>query len=188
MSSAKSAPHCAAIPDTPLKSYAKMTLQRIDRRSALFGGAALMAAPWASVLQAGCARRDSSLANSENENTNEPNQMKIHYLEIVTPDVDASVALYSEIHGVSFNPADDLLGGARTAKLENGGTLGIRAPMRATETPVVRVYYLVEDIEKAVVAAAEAGAEIAMTPTEIPGRGRFAIFIKGGIETGLWQV
>ena len=114
--------------------------------------------------------------------------MKIHYLEIVTQDVDASVALYSNIHGVSFGVADEILGGARTAKLANGGTLGIRAPMRDTETPVVRPYFLVHDIVKAVAAAAQSGAEIAMQPTEIPGRGKFAILIQGGIESGLWQV
>ncbi|MEM1295546.1 MAG: hydroxylase [Verrucomicrobiota bacterium] len=114
--------------------------------------------------------------------------MKIHYLEIVTPDTDASVTLYSEVHGVSFNPADPLLGGARTAELPNGGMLGIRAPIRDTETPVVRPYFLVEDIEMAVAAATKAGVEIAMMPTEIPGRGKFAIFIQGGIESGLWQV
>jgi len=33
--------------------------------------------------------------------------MKIHYLEIVTQDVDASVALYSKIHGVSFGVAEE---------------------------------------------------------------------------------
>ena len=60
--------------------------------------------------------------------------------------------------------------------------------MRDTETPVVRPYYLVEDIEETIAVAAESGAEIAMTPTDIPGRGRFAIFIPGGIEAGLWQV
>ena len=114
--------------------------------------------------------------------------MKIHYLEIVTPDVDASVASYSKIHGVSFDVAEENLGGARTAKLENGETLGIRAPMRDTETPVVRPYFLVHDIVKAVAAAAESGAEIAMPSTEIPGRGKFAILIHGGIESGLWQV
>jgi predicted enzyme related to lactoylglutathione lyase len=78
--------------------------------------------------------------------------------------------------------------GARTAKMANGGRLGIRAPLRNTETPVVRPYFLVDDIEKAVAAAAQSGAEIAMQPTEIPGRGKFAILIQGGIESGLWQV
>ncbi|MEM1221332.1 MAG: hydroxylase [Verrucomicrobiota bacterium] len=114
--------------------------------------------------------------------------MNIHYLEIVTPDVDVSVALYSEIHDITFNPADPMLGGAQTAKLPNGGMLGIRSPLRDTEAPVVRPYYLVEDIDQAVTAAAKSGAEIAMMPMEIPGRGKFAIFILGGIETGLWEV
>jgi predicted enzyme related to lactoylglutathione lyase len=123
-----------------------------------------------------------------NKNTAKGNTMQIHYLEIVTPDVDASVALYSKIYGVSFAVADENLGGARTAKLVNGGTLGIRPPMRDTETPVVRPYFLVDDIEKAVTAATLSRAKIAMQPTEIPGRGKFAILIQGGIESGLWQL
>jgi predicted enzyme related to lactoylglutathione lyase len=114
--------------------------------------------------------------------------MQIHYLEIVTPEVDASVAFHSRIHGVSFGAAEESLGGARTARLANGGTLGIRAPLRNTETSVVRPYFLVPDIEKAVAAAAQSGAEIAMQPTEIPGRWKFAILVQGGIESGLWQV
>ena len=36
-------------------------------------------------------------------------------------------------------------------------------------------------------AAAEAGAEIAMPPMEIPGQGMFAIVIHGGIDCGFWQ-
>jgi predicted enzyme related to lactoylglutathione lyase len=122
------------------------------------------------------------------KNADRGTTMQIHYLEIVTPDVDGSVALYSKIHGVSFGAANENLGGARTAKLANGGTLGIRAPMRDTEKPVVRPYFLVHDIEGAVAAAAQSGAEIAMPPTEIPGQGKFAIMIHGGIESGLWQV
>jgi predicted enzyme related to lactoylglutathione lyase len=114
--------------------------------------------------------------------------MRIHYLEVVTPDVDGSVALYSRIHGISFGAADENLGGARTAKLANGGRLGIRAPLRDTEQPVVRPYFLVPDIEAAVAAAAQSDAEIAMPPTEIPGQGKFAILIHEGIESGLWQV
>ena len=49
--------------------------------------------------------------------------MKIHYLEIVTLDPEASVSLYSKIHAVSFNPADELLGGENreTIKRWNSG-------------------------------------------------------------------
>ena len=114
--------------------------------------------------------------------------MKIHYLEIVTPDVDSACTLYSTMYGVTFGVADQNLGGARTADLDGGGMLGIRAPLRDTETPVVRPYVLVDDIGAAVSAAARAGAEIAMTPTDIAGYGQFAIVIHGGIESGLWQI
>jgi len=114
--------------------------------------------------------------------------VKIHFLEIVTPDVDAACILYSMMYGVTFGDVDQNLGGARTAELDGGGMLGIRAPLRDTETPVVRPYVLVDDISAAVSAAAESGAEIAMTPTEIAGYGQFAIVIHGGIESGLWQI
>ena len=114
--------------------------------------------------------------------------MKVQYLEIVTTDVDGACALYSRMHGVSFGEADQGLGGARTAKLAEGGLLGIRAPLRDTEKPVVRPYVLVEDIKASVAAAAGSGAKIAMPPTEIAGHGTFAIVIHGGIESGLWQL
>jgi catechol 2,3-dioxygenase-like lactoylglutathione lyase family enzyme len=50
--------------------------------------------------------------------------MQIHYLEIVTPDVEASVALYSKIHGRFLRRGRRESRGARTAKLANGETLG----------------------------------------------------------------
>ena len=37
-------------------------------------------------------------------------------------------------------------------------------------------------------AAKAAGGEIALPPTEIPGHGKFAIYVQGGIDHGLWQV
>ena len=114
--------------------------------------------------------------------------MKIHYLEIVTPAVDSLIAQYSAAHGVEFGEADAGLGGARTAQLADGGMLGIRAPLRDDEAPVVRPYLLVDDIQAAVDAAAGAGADVAIPPMEIPGHGSFAIVIHGGIDCGFWQV
>ncbi len=116
------------------------------------------------------------------------NAVRIQYLEIVTTDVDATCRLYSQMHGVNFGAADPNFGGARIADMTNGGMLGIRAPLRDTERPVVRPYMLVKDITKSVAAAAESGAEIAMPATKIEGRGQFAIVIQGGIESGLWQL
>lgn len=113
--------------------------------------------------------------------------MNVHYLEIVTPEVDAMCGQYSAVHGIAFSEPVANLGGARTAKLDGGGLIGIRGPMRDTETPVVRPYMLVDDIKVAVESAAKAGAEIAMPPMEIPEHGMFAIVIHGGIECGFWQ-
>ena len=113
--------------------------------------------------------------------------MQIHYLEIVTKEVDAVCATYAQLHGVSFSDPEAGLGNARTVPLPDGGMIGVRAPMHEAEDPVARPYLLVEDIEAAAAAAVKSGAEIAHPPMELPGHGTFAIYIQGGIHHGLWQ-
>lgn len=113
--------------------------------------------------------------------------MQIHYLEIVTSDVEKICKQYSAIHGVTFAEPDPNLGGARTANLAGGGLLGVRGPLRDSEKPVVRPYILVHDIQAAVDAASAAGAEVALPPMKLKGHGTCAILVHGGIESGLWQ-
>lgn len=113
--------------------------------------------------------------------------MKVHYLEIVTQEVDATCETYAQLHGVEFGEGDPGLGNARTAILANGGMIGVRAPMHEAEEPVVRPYLLVEDIDAAAAAAVKAGGEIVHPPMEIPGHGKFAIYIQGSNHHGLWQ-
>ncbi|MEM7455320.1 MAG: hydroxylase [Planctomycetota bacterium] len=113
--------------------------------------------------------------------------MKIQYLEIVTTEVDALCSQYAAIYNTEFSEPNASFGGARTAELGDGGMIGIRGPLRESEAPVVRPYVLVEDINAAVEAAKEAGAEVAMPPMAIPGQGMFAIVINGGIDCGFWQ-
>jgi len=117
-----------------------------------------------------------------------PKTMQIQYLEIVTPEVEATCKALAGAHGATFSEPVAELGNARTATLAGGGRIGVRAPMRDTEAPVARPYVLVEDIEAATAKAREAGAEFALTATEIPGQGTFAIYVLGGIEHGLWQL
>jgi len=114
--------------------------------------------------------------------------MQIHYLEIVTKEVDAVCAAYAVANGLQFGETDAGLGNARTAALPGGGLVGVRAPMHESEEPVVRPYWLVDDIEAAVAAAVGAGGEVAHPPMEIPGHGTFAIYIQGGIQHGLWRL
>lgn len=129
-----------------------------------------------------------SPSDSSAEPITESNSMKIQYLEIVTPEVDAVCETYSRLHDVTFSEADQNLGGARVAKLADGGMLGVRAPMRDSEHPIVRHYILVEDIQAAVDAAEKSGAVVALPPMQLAGHGTCAIVIQGGIEAGFWQL
>ena len=147
--------------------------------------AALSLVSWTSLasdMDSATGRTTSSKAD-EGEHT-----MQVYYLEVVTEDVDAVCAAYVAANGLEFGEPDALLGGARTAALPNGGLVGVRSPMHESEELVVRPYWIVDDIERAVAAAVAAGAEVAHPPLEIPGRGTFAIYIQGGTQHGLWQL
>ena len=114
--------------------------------------------------------------------------MKTHYLEIVSHDVDGVCKAYEIAHSITFGEPDEFLGGARTCALPDGSIVGVRGPLRDNEEPVVRPYWLVDDIEQAVARVETAGAKIAMPPMEIPGKGKFAIYIQGANDHGLWQL
>lgn len=163
-----------------------MNPRSIARRNFIGGILVFISAPAAFIFPSGCTKKSRSELDSQTNRKNK--KMRIHYLEIVTPDIDATVELYSQLHSVTFSDPNPNFGGARTAKLDDGGLLGIREPLRETEEPIVRPYYLVDNIEEAVAAASRAGAEIAMHPMEISGFGKFAIFIQGGVEAGFWQI
>jgi uncharacterized protein len=171
----------------------------IDRSMTRRNALSLVALSFTTLLGLGCTRpRESATWDGDRSPDDPPNKnevdtyyggrMRVHYLEIVTTDVDTVCALYAQLHGVTFGDADPDLGGARTARLASGGMLGVRAPLNDGERLVVRPYILVENIEAAVVAAAESGATISLPPMEIPGHGTCAIVFQGGIESGLWQV
>lgn len=174
----------------------------LNRRNLLQAGVAFAIPSGMLTLLAGCGQsgtetpKQTKAANAVDPNTDtqdpdpptagEP--MKVQYLEIVTPEVEAMCLQYSTIYDVTFGEANPLLGGARTAELDGGGMIGVRGPMRDDEAPVVRPYLLVDDIKAAVEAAEKAGAKVAMGPMEIPEQGQFAIVIHGGIDCGFWQL
>jgi predicted enzyme related to lactoylglutathione lyase len=113
--------------------------------------------------------------------------MAVHYVEIVSNDVDTLTGLYERIHGLSFGPPDSDLGQARVATGAGGTLVGIRKPLAAHEQPIVRTYLAVDDIQQAVKKAEEHGATIAYPPTRQGRRGTFAIVIQGDAQHGLWQ-
>jgi predicted enzyme related to lactoylglutathione lyase len=113
--------------------------------------------------------------------------MAVHYLEIVSNDVDTLTRLYQRVHGLSFGPPDPDLGQAHVAMQADGDLVGIRKPLAAHEQPIMRTYLAVGDIQQAVKKAEEAGAMIAYPPTRQGNQGTFAIVIQGAMEHGLWQ-
>lgn len=112
----------------------------------------------------------------------------VHYLEIVTSDVEATCKHYGSAYGWRFEPMGPELGNSFVAKLPDGSLCGVRGPMSDQEKPLVRTYLRVTDVEAAVERAAALGAEIALPSMEIPGHGTIAIYLHGGVEQGLWQV
>ena len=112
----------------------------------------------------------------------------VHYLEIVTPDVEAMRRLYCGAYGWGFQATGPELGNAFVAELPDGSLCGIRAPMHEEEKPTVRPYLRVADLELAIEEASQLGAQIALDSMDIPGYGRIAIYIFGGIEQGIWEV
>ncbi|HVM12121.1 MAG TPA: hypothetical protein VM638_06575 [Actinomycetota bacterium] len=113
--------------------------------------------------------------------------MSIHYLEIVSEDADSLIRLHERMHGLSFGEPDPDLGHARVAMRPDGTLIGIRKPLAAHEGATMRTYLEVDDIERAVKAAADAGALVAYGPTRQGVRGTFAIVIQGNVQHGLWQ-
>lgn len=140
---------------------------------------------WTKILEVDYRRKPDHAPARSAKDTKD--QIRIHYLEIVTPDIDTTCNLLAKANGVSFGKPVAEFGNARTAKLNDGGRIGVRGPMGA-EKPVVRSYVLVDDIHAAVRAAEDSGASILMHPTEIPGQGTFAIYLLGNIEHGLWKL
>jgi len=100
----------------------------------------------------------------------------IRYLEIVTPDVEGTIAVLESSGGVKFSEPIAELGNGRLAELPGGSQISVRAPMHDAETPVTRTYFLTDDIDAATEAAVAAGAELAHPPLDIPGHGKFSIF------------
>jgi|GEM_PF-3981281 len=103
----------------------------ITRRNILRVGLASLALPGTTIVNLACKPdQDKRASNTEgyppdqsnmhDQNDDMGNTMKIQYLEIVTPDVDAACALYSQMYSVVFGKADQNLGGARTANPASG--------------------------------------------------------------------
>lgn len=135
----------------------------------------------------GCNNQPAKEPAMEMKSAKEDKGMRVHYVEIVTTDVENTCSALEKVHGLEFGDKVADLGNARVAKSTNGSSIGVRAPLAEHETPIVRTYYAVDDIAKTVKAAETAGAMVAYPPTRQGDTGTWAIYILEGIQYGLWQ-
>lgn len=112
----------------------------------------------------------------------------LHYLEIVTPEVNQTADIYRSQFGWHFGEPIAELGNALVANLNDGSRCGIRAPMSPAESPKVRIYLRVDSIADHVRQLAQSDAEVLLDRMEIPGHGTIAIYQMGGVEHGLWEL
>ena len=113
--------------------------------------------------------------------------MQVHYVEIVSKAVEKQCKALEQVHGLSFGPEVADLGKARVAETSSGTLVGVRATLAEHEQPIVRTYFAVDDITKAVKEAEAAGALVAYPPTKQGETGTWAIYILDDIQSGLWQ-
>src|SRR5699024_1479674 len=99
-----------------------------------------------------------------------------------------SVAHMSPPWQLSSVGRSPLLGDARTVALPGAGWNGARAALRETVHAIIRPYWLVKNIQQTLQAVEKAGGFIAHPPLEVPSQGRFAIYIQGETQHGLWQI
>jgi len=165
---------------------ATMTRASLQALSAVQRKAALVLLVAAGVVSSSTGCRTDE-APTSNTRSCPDHVMTVKYIEIVTNEVESTCALYERVHGVSFGPRDASLGQARVAQKSDGTLIGVREPLADHESPTMRAYLAVEDIDGAVKVAEEGGATIAYPPTKQGEHGSFAIIIKDDVQHGLWQ-
>jgi predicted enzyme related to lactoylglutathione lyase len=123
------------------------------------------------------------------ERTSYPNGMP-SWVDLASPDVDASVAFYGGLFGWEYAPAGppEETGGYGMFSLRDKLVAGVGPLQNATQPPVWSTYVAVDDADATVAKAADAGGQVAMAPMDVMDAGRMAFLIDpDGAFVGIWQ-
>ncbi|MFP5317769.1 MAG: VOC family protein [Acidimicrobiia bacterium] len=108
------------------------------------------------------------------------------WVDLGSPDVDASVAFYSALLGWEVDEADPAAGGYRIARLGGRMVAGLgpqQGPVSAWTT-----YFATDDAEAHAAAIAAHGGTVLMGPMDVMDQGRMVIATDPeGAAFGLWQ-
>lgn len=123
------------------------------------------------------------------ERTSYPNGVP-SWVDLASPDVDASVAFYGGLFGWEYTPAGppEETGGYGMFSLRDKLVAGVGPLQNATQPPVWSTYVAVDDADATATKAADAGGQVAMAPMDVMDAGRMAFLIDpDGAFVGIWQ-
>jgi len=111
------------------------------------------------------------------------------WVDLLSSDVDRSVAFYAALFGWTAEDPADEFGGYRNLQLHGervAGLMSASPPMTASD--VWSVYLAVEDAAATVEAARQAGSEVVVEPMPVGDLGVMAVVTDpGGAVIGMWQ-
>jgi predicted enzyme related to lactoylglutathione lyase len=112
------------------------------------------------------------------------------WVDLSTPDVDASVSFYGSLFGWDAEPAGppEETGGYQLFRVEGRRVAGVGPLMQEGQPAVWSTYVSTDDADATVARAQQAGAAVLVEPMDVMQAGRFAFVMHpaGGI-VGFWQ-
>jgi predicted enzyme related to lactoylglutathione lyase len=111
------------------------------------------------------------------------------WVELSTPDADASAAFYGEVLGWSTTePGPEASGGYRMFQQEDKNVAGLMGHMQEGQPTAWATYVSVEDAEKTAEKVTAAGGSVIVAPMDVMDIGRMAVFADPtGAVFGVWQ-
>ncbi|MEY2418528.1 MAG: uncharacterized protein QOG90_1208 [Actinomycetota bacterium] len=109
------------------------------------------------------------------------------YVDIGSPDPDATAAFYSALFGWSVDDLGPDAGGYRMARIDGDDVAGI-GPAQNPGPPFWTTYFTVDDVDLTAKKVEGAGGSVLAAPMDIPGGGRIAVFADPhGAAFSVWR-
>jgi predicted enzyme related to lactoylglutathione lyase len=112
------------------------------------------------------------------------------WVDLGSPDIEASAAFYAGVFGWTFEPAGPVeeTGGYGMFTLQGLNVAGLGPQMNADQPPYWTMYVSVADIEGTTARAAAHGGTIVVAPMEVFTAGKMAVYIDSvGAPVSAWQ-
>jgi predicted enzyme related to lactoylglutathione lyase len=112
-----------------------------------------------------------------------------NWVDVVSPDLDASIAFYGALFGWTAEKGDQAQYGGYTTFFKNGKRVAGLGPQMSPEQPVFwTTYVATEDADKAAGLVRESNGTVLLDPMTVGPMGRMAIFADPtGAAFGVWQ-